>query len=73
MDPNKRELRKRARVRKVWKWIFLLSLIPTVMSMRWMGSCACLFFCFLSFMAYAAYYLLRPPKDEGSWPWWGGL
>lgn len=62
--------KRKARARRLWRKILLVSLVPLIMSIvfTWYG----VFFVSIvfSFFAYMMYDYFEPPVDYGPTPWW---
>lgn len=62
--------RRKARERRLWRNIILISLIPVILSIvfTWYG--VFLVSIAFTFFAYMVYEYLAPPADYGPTPWW---
>ena len=70
MKIEKMSAKRKARERKLWRKILVVSLIPMVLSMvfAWYGVFLVCFIAFILF--YLVYDRFAPDKDYGPTPWW---
>lgn len=70
METEKIIERKKARDRKMWRKIFIASLVPVVVSLIFFGCIPFAISVFFALFSYGEYYSLEPAKDYGPAPWW---
>ena len=62
--------RRKARERRLWRRIIIITLIPAIMSMVFEWYVAFFISIALTFMSYVVYSYFVPDKDYGHTPWW---
>lgn len=62
--------RRKARERRLWRRIIIITLIPAIMSMVFEWYVAFFISIALTFMSYVVYSYFVPDKDYGPTPWW---
>ena len=62
--------RRKAKERKLWRNIFIVSLIAVVFSLLFLGCIAFLGCIVFALLAYGQYDFLKSTKDYGYTPWW---
>lgn len=71
MKQNKNiSAKRKAKERKLWRNIFIASLITVIVSLLFLGCIAFFVSIVFALIAYGQYDSLKPNKEYGYTPWW---
>ena len=62
--------KRKAKERKLWRNVFIVSLIAVIVSLLLLGCIAFFLSVVFAIMAYGQYDSLKPIEDYGETPWW---